>query len=139
MKVFLDANILYSASGSGSLMERFVLRLLRKAKCCTNTHAMEEARRNLEANEPSCLANFSALLSRIGVLREHVVVEEARLPEKDRPILGGAVAGRCTHLLTSDRRDFGRFFGTTIRGVKVVSPQLMAEEIGLKPTRRGEP
>ncbi len=132
MKVFLDACVLYSASRPGSLMEQFVLRVLREAEGCTNAYAIEEARRNLEANEPDRVATLSALTSRLVLLTELVLVPEVPLPEKDTPILGGAIAGRCSHLLTSDRRDFGRYFGSVIHGVKVVSPQLMAEELGLK-------
>jgi hypothetical protein len=31
--------------------------------------------------------------------------------------------------MTGDEKDFGRFFGETIEGVKVVSPKLLAEEL----------
>jgi len=54
---------------------------------------------------------------------------EVELPLKDRPILGGAIAGRATHLLTGDERDFGRFWGKTVQGVKIVSPRMLAEEV----------
>lgn len=50
---------------------------------------------------------------------------------KDRPILGGAIAGKATHLLTGDERDFGRFWGKTIQGVKIVSPRMLADELKL--------
>jgi len=51
------------------------------------------------------------------------------LPLKDRPILGGAIGGRATHLLTGDERDFGKYWGRTIQGVKIVSPKMLAEEM----------
>jgi hypothetical protein len=54
---------------------------------------------------------------------------EVELPLKDRPILGGAIAGHATHLLTGDERDFGRFWGKMVRGVKIVSPRMLAEEV----------
>lgn len=50
---------------------------------------------------------------------------------KDVPILSGAIAGRATHLLTGDERDFGKFWGKTIQGVKIISPRMLAEELGL--------
>jgi len=131
MKVFLDANILYSASRTGSLMEVFILRLMREAECCTNLFAIEEARRNLEANERDCLDNFQALMARVLTVGEMAVLPQIALKEKDEPILAGAIGGRCSHLLTGDRRDFGRFFGKTIGGVKIVSPEMLADEIGL--------
>lgn len=49
--------------------------------------------------------------------------------EKDVPILAGAVAQECTHLLTGDKKDFGFLFGESVLNVKVVSPKLMAIEL----------
>jgi hypothetical protein len=54
---------------------------------------------------------------------------KVELPLKDRPILGGAIAGRATHLLTGDERDFGKFWGKTVQGVRIVSPKMLAEEV----------
>ena len=56
---------------------------------------------------------------------------EVELPLKDVPILGGAIAGHATRLLTGDERDFGKFWGKTIEGVKIVSPRMLAEELRL--------
>jgi uncharacterized protein len=53
------------------------------------------------------------------------------LASKDVPILGGAIAGGATHLLTGDQRDFGKLWGKTIQGVKVVSPRMLVEELEL--------
>lgn len=44
------------------------------------------------------------------------------LPEKDWPILGGAVVAGATHLITGDVRDFGRYFGQELLGVRVLPP-----------------
>jgi predicted nucleic acid-binding protein len=57
---------------------------------------------------------------------------EAGLPLKDVPILGGAIAGHATHLLTGDERDFGKLWGKTIQGVKILSPRMLVEELQLK-------
>ena len=37
------------------------------------------------------------------------------LPEKDEPIFLSAVGARCTHLLTGDLKDFGRFMNAPER------------------------
>jgi hypothetical protein len=42
------------------------------------------------------------------------------LPPKDVPILLAAIAARCTHLLTGDRKHFGQYFGKSIHGVNVM-------------------
>lgn len=47
---------------------------------------------------------------------------EQGLPPKDAPILAAAVQARADLLVTGDSRDFGPFFGRTLRGVKVVTP-----------------
>ncbi|AFZ33706.1 hypothetical protein Sta7437_0085 [Stanieria cyanosphaera PCC 7437] len=51
---------------------------------------------------------------------------------KDIPILGGAIAQKCTHLLTGDKKDFGFPFGKRVENVLVVSPKLLAEEMVAK-------
>jgi hypothetical protein len=45
------------------------------------------------------------------------------------PILGGAIDGHATHLLTGDERDFGELFGKSIQGVTIVSPRILAEQL----------
>ena len=62
-------------------------------------------------------------------LQELVTDLPVVLPPKDVPILGGAIAGSATHLLTGDERDFGALYGKTIQGVKIVSPKMLADEL----------
>ncbi|MDP2593457.1 MAG: hypothetical protein Q8P52_02290, partial [bacterium] len=63
------------------------------------------------------------------------LVEEMSIPLsvglvlKDVPILGGAIAGNASHLLTGDESDFGVLFGKTIQGVTVVSPRMFGVEL----------
>lgn len=47
---------------------------------------------------------------------------DAGIPERDVPILAGAVAGKCIHLITGDMRHFKRFMGTRLAGVLVLTP-----------------
>jgi uncharacterized protein len=47
---------------------------------------------------------------------------EVELPEKDWPILGGAISAEATHLITGDVKHFGRYFGTRIHGILVLPP-----------------
>ena len=51
------------------------------------------------------------------------------LPDKDEPVLGAAIAGRCDYLVTGDRTHFGALYGRTIGGVAIVSPRQLAEEL----------
>ena len=54
---------------------------------------------------------------------------EVSLAEKDRPVLDGAIAAGCSHLLTGDRTHFGHLFCQTVQGVHIVSPQMLTEEL----------
>jgi hypothetical protein len=56
---------------------------------------------------------------------------DVELPVKDLPILGGAIAGHATHLLTGDEKDFGKFWGKMVQGVKIVSPKMLVQELHL--------
>jgi len=129
MRVFLDANILFSGARPNSRMGAFLETLSRQADLLTNAYAFEEARRNLELKFPDSLKALEKLARQCEMISQLSVDLEVELPHKDQPILGGAVAGRATHLLTGDERDFGKFLGKTVQGVKIVSPKMLAEEV----------
>ena len=122
-RLFLDANVLFSAAYRA---DAGVARLWSGDRWAlvTSEYAIEEARRNLDSGDR--LARLEELLrglercpavSLAPELRGHV-----QLPEKDWPILGGAITANATHLITGDRRDFGPYFGTTLFGVLVLLP-----------------
>ncbi|MGH7895069.1 MAG: PIN domain-containing protein [Candidatus Binatia bacterium] len=122
-RVFLDANVLFSAAyrpdaGLGRLWELADVRLL------TSTYAVEEARRNLDG--PARRNRLEKLLRMVEVVGVpptfHSLPDAVKLREKDRPILLAAIHGRASHLLTGDVRDFGRYFGKRLAGILVLSP-----------------
>ncbi len=133
MRVFLDANILFSGAQPQSRMRAFLELLFQHGECVTNAYAVEEARRNLELKFPALLRHLDALVRKCELIPVSLADLEVDLPLKDVAILGGAVAGNATHLLTGDQQDFGRYFGKTVQGVKIVSPKLLAGEL----VRRG--
>ena len=67
------------------------------------------------------------MLEDITVGNELVFNVPVKLKSKDIPILGGAIALQCTHLLTGDKKDFGFLYGKQVERVLVVSPKLLAE------------
>ncbi|MGH7992848.1 MAG: PIN domain-containing protein [Limisphaerales bacterium] len=129
MRIFLDANILFSAAQPQSRMSTFLELMFERGECLTNAYAAEEARRNLALKSPGTLKALERLVKRCEMVSRLAADLEADLPLKDQPILGGAIAGRATHLLTGDERDFGKFWGKTVQGVKIVSPRMLAEEL----------
>jgi predicted nucleic acid-binding protein len=132
MRVFLDANILFSAAQSHSRMKALVDVLFEQADCLTNEYAAEEARRNLGAKFPDGVKVLERLLDKCEMISQLAPDVDAGLPLKDVPILSGAIAGHATHLLTGDERDFGRLWGRTIQGVKILSPRMLVEELHLR-------
>lgn len=133
MRIFLDANILFSGARPGSRMRALLDILMQHFECVTNAYAVEEARRNLELKEPVRLREFHELVKQCDLVTALATELPVKLEPKDVPILGGAIAGKATHLLTGDARHFGAHFGKTIQGVSVVSPRMMADEL----VRRG--
>lgn len=134
MRVFLDANILFSAAKSDGAV-RLLLALLRKAghECCVDGYVTEEARRNLAAKAPAGLEALEALLApmhRAGAQHADSALE-ASLPlaEKDRPVLAAAIRHGCAALVTGDHSHFGALYGKTLHGVTIHSPRSLAQAL----------
>lgn len=124
MRVFLDANILFSAAMPKSRIGLLVHIAKHRATLLTNPYAAEEARRNLEFKRTASLSAFEKLLLDCEMVSEISRPLTTPLALKDVPILGGAIAGNASHLLTGDKSDFGLLFGKTIQGVTIVSPRM---------------
>jgi predicted nucleic acid-binding protein len=137
VRVFLDANILFSAAKSdGAVRELLRLLVERGHECCADAYVVAEARRNLEAKGSHALQALDALSAhlRIAAARSPssgAAVEKAVawLPEKDRPVLAAAIALGCDALGTGDRTHFGPGYGRAFRGVTIHSPRSLAEEV----------
>jgi predicted nucleic acid-binding protein len=134
MRIFLDANILFSAAKSDGAV-RLLLNLLLEAghECCVDGYVVEEARRNLAAKSPEGVAALETLVSRMHKAEiqhaDAALEAELPLPEKDRPVLAAAILHGCEALVTGDRSHFGPLYGKTIRGVKIHSPRSLAEAL----------
>jgi len=120
-KVFLDANILFSiAYGSSSLSRLWDLS--RKGYCVllVSHYVIEEAQRNLTTEEQ--LNNLDMYLSDVRIVLEAdpSLSCPLHLPEKDKPVLMSAISAGADYFLTGDIVHFGRYFGKTIMGVKIL-------------------
>lgn len=120
MRVFLDANVLFSASNTGSNIAGLVDWLLAEATAVTSDLAREEARRNLAMKRADWLPAFELLMQRIEEVPSALFGLPVSLDERDRPLLCAAIRAACTHFATGDRRDFGHLFGQTVDQVQVV-------------------
>jgi uncharacterized protein len=122
-RVFLDANVLFSAayredSGLRRLWD------LADAILVTSGYALEEARRNLDL--PAQRERLADLAGRMAVVADApgraALPRGIELPEDDRPILAAAISAKATHLLSGDRRAFGPYYGKRVAGIRVLRP-----------------
>ncbi|HQY95292.1 PIN domain-containing protein [Caldilinea sp.] len=134
MRIFLDANILFSAArADGAVRQLLALCEDRGHELWADAYVLEEARRNLAAKAPNGLPVLAAMAARIrigGLIAGSALLPDAMvLPEKDRPVLAAAIHHRCDILVTGDRTHFGALYGKTIRGVMVLSPAMLADAV----------
>ena len=138
MKLFLDANIIFTAAYSAQGLSHGLFRLAAAGKCslCTSAFAHEEAVRNIHIKAPEKLADMTALMKQVDVLPEphpKWVTLAAGLPlaTKDAPVLAAALQGKADIFVTGDRRDFGHLFGRVLQGVKILTPADALEAVTL--------
>jgi uncharacterized protein len=128
MRVFLDANILFSAAKSDGAIRRLIdLLITGRHECWADAFVITEAERNLAAKFPSALPALKDLLKiiRVGERQSTNPLPETAhriLPEKDQPVLSAAIALKCDALLTGDKTHFGPIYGKTFYGVTIHSP-----------------
>jgi uncharacterized protein len=142
VRIFLDANILFSAAKSdGAVRQLLSILLSRGETLCVDYYVIEEARRNLAAKHPDALAALEGLLPQMDLVPVAVAAPANHhgLPDKDAPVLHAAVRGRCQVLLTGDKTHFGRLYGTRIEGVEVLPPARLAERLIRAGARKNKP
>jgi hypothetical protein len=134
MRVFLDANILFSAAKSdGAVRQLLHLIVDGGHECWVDDYVVVEARRNLGTKGPDALGAFESLLAtlHVGSVRaiDATKQEVNWLPEKDRPVLAAAIHLGCGVLVTGDRTHFGVGYGKAFGGVTIHSPRSLAESL----------
>ena len=134
MRVFLDANILFSAAKSAGAVRALVSLLLdRGHECQVDAYVVAEARRNLLSKGPQAVQVLNALLGQLQTAPAPMVDGEAVeldwLPPKDRPVLAAAIRLGCDALVTGERKHFGSAYGQQVGGVTIHSPRSLAEAL----------
>lgn len=132
LRIFLDANVLFSAAKSDGAVQRLLMLLTEAGhECWADGYVTEEARRNLAAKAPERAPVLEALLARLRLAQMHPGPAELShaiaLPEKDRPVLAAAIRLGCDALVTGDRTHFGDLYGKRIGGVSIHSPASIAQ------------
>lgn len=126
-RVFLDANVLFSAAYKEQA-GLAVLWKLRGIHLITSLYAAQEAANNL--NDEDQQSRLRELIDEIEIVSDALGIDARtqdtlrgiELPDKDRPILAGAVAAEADYLLTGDIQHFGKYFGQVLCGVRILRP-----------------
>ena len=123
-RIFLDANILFSIGyGSPGLNRLGELAQKKHCELFASNYVVEEAKRNLWTSEQ--LGKLEGFLSMVQLVPDvdPTIPCPLELPEKDRPVLLAAISIKANYLLTGDLIHFGKYFGQTVRGIKICLPR----------------
>jgi len=110
MRVFLDANVIFTAAHNPRGKAAFVIELGQAGhfSLFTSDAALWEAERNLAAKYPESASLFADLTGRITQVTADLSAPfPDGLPAKDAIIFQAAVTCLATHFLTGDTRHFG--------------------------------
>jgi predicted nucleic acid-binding protein len=137
MRVFLDANVLFSASQPASTYSRLMAVAAEHTTLLTSDVALAEALRNLLLKRPAWLPTFELLRVGIDVVPTSVFELPVHLDEKDVPLLCAAIHAQSDYFVTGDRKDFGHLFESRVNGVTVITPLRLAELLAIKVRNEG--
>ena len=124
-RIFLDANVLFSASLGGPAWEAiWDVANAGGYELVTSPFALVEARENLKRKRPEALDALSKRLRSVRLVPEAEPEPwmMGRLPQKDLPILAAAAASGCRVLLTGDARHFGRLMERDDLPLRILTP-----------------
>jgi len=139
IRVFLDANVLFSASNDGSNIARLIRLLIEQGEAITSDFATEEARRNVQLKRQAWAKNLDRLIDQIQVVSSIQFNLPVELSEKDQPILCTAIHCRCQYLVTGDRKDFGHLYDHTVEGVTIITLTQLAKLLVQIGRNEGQP
>ncbi|MEK7701340.1 MAG: PIN domain-containing protein [candidate division NC10 bacterium] len=137
LRVFLDANILFTAAYSPDGLSALLIELgaAHRVTLLTSPLAIVEAERNLEAKRPAALPALRRGLTAVRIVGEPPPADVERLTppdlsSKDRPLLAAAIVARATHFVTGDLADFGRWMHRPARlPLRVMTPRRFLTEV----------
>jgi len=130
--LFLDANVLISAAWKEN-SEIALIWKMERVRLVTPSFVMGEVQRNL--HQVSQIERLRVLMRSVQILPLEALPdlpEAIALPEKDRPVLAGAVQAQADHLVSGDKRHFGPLYGKSIHGVRITAPTELLAALRLR-------
>jgi predicted nucleic acid-binding protein len=136
-RVFLDANVLFTATYSPAGLSALLVELGNAGRITllTSPVTIIEARRNLEGKRPQALPGLERCLAAIRVVNAPAPADVERLTPTDlsaadRPLLAAAIVAGATHFVTGDRRDFGRWMAPRLSlPLEIMTPRQFLTDV----------
>jgi hypothetical protein len=129
-RIFVDSNVLFSASYRAA--HPFVIFWTsEKAHPIVSSYVVRETGRN--ATGLGHQYRLNDMLRRTEIVDDpgEATLSDISLPEKDRPILSGALVGRARYLATGDKNHFGDHFDRTFAApygpLTIIQPGVLRE------------
>ena len=142
MKLFLDANVLFSAAYSpvGNARSLMAAASERGFTMLVTDHVLGEAIRNVTRKAAHALASLEALEGWVHVVPAASTTTEAAVRAlgivlKDAPVLAAAIDCQADVFVTGDARHFGHLYGQSIRGVRVLALRAAYEMVAAQTLR----
>ncbi len=143
MKVFLDANVVFSAClpAPGAAQALLVAAEAASAQCVCSDLAWGEALRNLAGKSPQGLPRLAMIEYLVARVPEPAPAQvqaavRAGIVAKDAPVFGAALQCGADLFVTGDVRHFGHLFGCRVEGVLVLSLRAAVDHFAAAPARR---
>ena len=142
MKLFLDANVLFSAAYSpvGNARSLMAAAAERGFTMLVTDHVLGEAGRNLARKAAHALASLEALESWVQMVPAASTITEAAVRAlgivlKDAPVLAAAIDCQADLFVTGDARHFGHLYGQSVHGVRVLALRAAYEKVAAQTLR----
>jgi len=143
LKVFLDANVIFSASLPNAGAARGLLYQAARcgAMCVSSDRALAQARRNLSSKAAHAMTGCAEMAARIVTVPEPAqaaidIARDAGVVVKDAPSCSAALQEGAQLFVTGDMRHFGHLFGTQVEGVLILPLRAAFERLTAMPTPR---
>jgi len=143
LKVFLDANVIFSASLPKPGGARALLYEAARcgAMCVSSGRALAEAQRNLQSKAAHAVTGYAQMAARIVTVPEPAQAAidaalESGVVAKDAPIFGAALWCGADLFVTGDMRHFGHLCGKHVEGVLVLPLRAAFERLTAMPSSR---
>jgi predicted nucleic acid-binding protein len=129
VRVFLDANVLFSASNLASSIADplFLASESQELVTCEATRA--EAWRNILLKRPAWIAGFLRNDPLVSVVGNSTREPPIAIVAKDAVVVASAVECGADLLVTGDRRHLGSLDGLVIEGVRIANVRDWAESV----------